>query len=264
MYLGTDTGEYRSDQSSKRVERRIARIETAIYDYLHGSNDSFIFHEISWLAGHHADQMPDPSPGTAIGAWCNLTRSEHGAQPLLGEWHFAGIKLGGVSRYNGIPFFSAEGLQWVESRCGLNANLDRFARFFHAWGTNPRSISDSPGPLLDQTYSQLPDREVIEAYKASFQSSARHRIFPLVKDCLFSDTIRRAYQRPQDPSGSLDAVSCVYAFAAFVTATNSRDTTIPAINGTDCAKEAQRLLSKVLKNPATLDALQTVLMLVCL
>ncbi|CAI7645466.1 unnamed protein product [Penicillium pancosmium] len=201
-----------------------------------------------------------PSSREAIDTCYEPTCGEHALRPLLGEWHFAGVKLGGVGPKNGIPFFSAEGLQWVESRCGQSANLG-FASFFHSWGTSPRSISDSLGAPGNQEYSQLPDRGVIEAYLASFQSSAQRQIFPLVKDSLFIDTIRRAYRRPQHPSGSLDAVSCVYAFAGFVTAINLRDNTLPAIKGSGCAKEAQNLLSQVLQTPATLDTLQTVLML---
>ncbi|KAJ5374303.1 hypothetical protein N7517_006309 [Penicillium concentricum] len=201
------------------------------------------------------------SDGAGIGAVCEPSRVEHGPPPLLGEWYFAGIKLGGISRHNGIPFFSVEGLRWLESRCGQNKNLDRFARFFHSWGTNPRSTSDSLGPGDNQDYSQLPDREIIEAYLASFQSSALHQIFPLVKYSLFIETIRRAYQRPQDSSESLSEVSCVYAFAAFVTTIDLRNSTLPAIDGNDCAKEAQRLLSKLSQTPTTLDALQTVMIL---
>lgn len=112
-------------------------------------------------------------------------------------------------------------------------------------------------------YSQLPDREIIEAFLTSFQSSARYQIFPLVKPSLFIETIKYAYQRPQHPFKSLSAVSCVYAFAAFVTVIGLQNNDLPAISGKNCAKEAQRLLSKVLQTPATLDALQTVLMLVC-
>lgn len=219
---------------------------------------------MSCLAGWHANRIPDiSSPGVGIGAYYEPIRDDRGLQPLLGEWYFAGIKLGGVSRHSGIPFFSYEGLQWVESRCGVNTNLDRFARFFHSWATKPRSISDPPRPLEDQMYSQLPDREIIEAFLTSFQSSARYQIFPLVKPSLFIETIKYAYQRPQHPFKSLSAVSCVYAFAAFVTVIGLQNNDLPAISGKNCAKEAQRLLSKVLQTPATLDALQTVLMLVC-
>ncbi|KAJ5503658.1 hypothetical protein N7463_006532 [Penicillium fimorum] len=215
-----------------------------------------------YVAARDADQNKDiSSAGAGVGAFCEPSRGEHGPPPLLGEWYFAGIKLGGISRHNGIPFFSVEGLRWVESRCGQTKNLDRFARFFHSWGTNPRSTSDSLGPPDNQNYSHLPDREVIEAYLTSFQSSALHQIFPLVKHSLFTGTIRRAYQRPQDSSKSLSAVCCVYAFAAFVTTIDLRNSTLPAIDGNDCAKEAQRLLSKLSQTPATLDALQTVLIL---
>ncbi|OQE39310.1 hypothetical protein PENCOP_c007G04277 [Penicillium coprophilum] len=237
---GKKHSEHRNN-SLARVERRVVRIETALHDYLH----------------RRQNNIP---PGPDSGAFCEPFCGEHGP-PLLGEWYFAGIKLGGVSRHNGIPFFSVEGLRWVESRCGHNKNLDRFARFFHSWGTNPKSTSDSLGPPDDKKYSQLPDREIIEAHLASFRSSPLHQIFPVLKYSLFIETIRHAYQRPQNSYKSPFAASCVLAFGAFATTIDLRNSNLPAIDGDACAQEAQRLLFKLSQIPATLDVLQTLLIL---
>lgn len=89
-------------------------------------------------------------------------------------------------------------------------------------------------------------------------------VFPIIDAILFSETIKVAYCQPQASyyGGNASARACIYAFLAFASVLNLRGKTLPAVDSEGCALKAQCLLLQVMQETATVDGLQTVIMLV--
>ncbi|KAL2012449.1 hypothetical protein VTN00DRAFT_5167 [Thermoascus crustaceus] len=184
--------------------------------------------------------------------------------PCFGKLHFAGYKLGDISSYNGIPFFSAEGQQWVQSRTGQTVTFEKLCAFGPPW-QNQRSQDWNTALMELQMQGQweLPHRCIVEEFAAVYRTSVMRLVFPIIDATLFSETIKVAYYQPQASYyiGNASARACIYAFLAFASVLNMHGKTLPAVDSEGCALKAQCLLLQVTQETATVDGLQTVIML---
>lgn len=180
----------------------------------------------------------------------------------VGKMHFAGYYMGDISSYNGIPFFSADGQDWIRSRTGEDASINTLFALGPLWQTQ------HPVPILlgfpqTNTGGELPNRVTVEEYLALFRASHFGLSFPLIDHALFMETIELAYSST-DGSPSLEVVTakaCVFSFFAVVSLFQDEWKSVPEIDGEACAGAAQSLLAMILQD-TNITALETVFMLV--
>lgn len=111
---------------------------------------------------------------------------------------------------------------------------------------------------------ELPDRKLVEEYVDIYNATVFRRVFPVVNTALFTETINAAYGH-RDASQyyqSASAKACIYSFLAFCSVLNIRGRTAPTVDSEGYALKAQCLLPQVLREPASLDGLQTAVMIV--
>lgn len=110
---------------------------------------------------------------------------------------------------------------------------------------------------------ELPDRSIVEEYATIYKTSVFRLVFPIVHETLFCETIKAAYYQHQASHyvGNASSRACIYAFLAFASVLNLRGKTLPAVDSESCALKAQCLLLQVLQETATVDGLQTVMLL---
>ncbi|KAI8292754.1 Fusaridione A cluster transcription factor fsdR [Colletotrichum sp. SAR11_240] len=179
----------------------------------------------------------------------------------VGKMHFAGYYMGDISSYNGIPFFSADGQDWIRSRTGEDASINTLFALGPLWQTQ------HPVPILlgfpqTNTGGELPNRVTVEEYLALFRASHFGLSFPLIDHFLFIETIELAYSST-DGSPSLEVVTakaCVFSFFAVVSLFQDEWKSVPEIDGEACAGAAQSLLAMILQD-TNITALETVFML---
>lgn len=173
---------------------------------------------------------------------------------------FPGRGLEQISSYNGIPFFSSRGQQWVQSRTGESVVLDQFHDTSPPW-QKKRSSWQSPS---QRNPIELPDRSILEKYLAIYEASAVCLVFPLVDPTLFPKTISLAYLQSQAQYSNSNASrkASIFAFLAFCSIINLEKVPQATVNSEEYAAEVQRLLPEVMHEIPTLDGLQSLLMLV--
>lgn len=178
-----------------------------------------------------------------------------GAFPVavhFGKLHFAGLALGNISSYNGVPLFSNQGQRWIHFCTGQDA----------AFPTPPDDLSVIEQAEVDDF--SLPSRAVVEEYLSLFRSSHLKLEFPVVDSVMFQDTIQLAYgsftgNASQDSS---IARACIFAFLSVMALFDGRRLPVtPRVDGDACAMKARHLLSPV-PQALGLVTLQTALMLV--
>lgn len=173
----------------------------------------------------------------------------------------SGLEL--ISSYNGIPFFSSRGQQWVQSRTGEKVVLSQFYGSGPPWQNGRNSL-----PGLSRRHAiELPCRSMIEEYLDIYQTSVVCLVFPLVDSTLFLETISLVYhplqvQYSDGITGRKASKASIFAFLAFCSIIDLGKRPRPAVDDEAYAAEAQRLLSEVMQEPPTLDGLQSLLMLV--
>lgn len=172
---------------------------------------------------------------------------------LFGKLHFAGQDLGCFSFYNGLPVFSAGGLEWIHACTGQHA-------VFPPLPADP-AVATQPSSRLDLC---LPPRTLIESYFDFYQKSHIKLEFPVVDSAMFQDTFQTAYGQVHGmPSpASLIARACVFAFISMISFFEGEaEFTNVRADGSAYALKAQHLLSGVGQD-ISITALQTMLMLV--
>ena len=204
------------------------------------------------------------SPSTASG---NLTP----AVPATVGVHFAGRELGAISLLTGIPFLLPEGQEWIQARTGQTIPKDRLAPARAPWekqrGQNTSSIFNS---LLNQSMFDLPDWRVSRLYSDAYRRCyLMQRIFPVVNPDLFEETMKSAYQQPQNSlrDGQASARACVIAFIAFIARLPpikdmTKDSPLAQVDYDAFASKAQFLVAQVLQEPASLEGAAAVTMMV--
>ncbi|GAD97591.1 conserved hypothetical protein [Paecilomyces variotii No. 5] len=182
----------------------------------------------------------------------------------FGKLHFAGRNLGDISSYNGIPFFSIEGQHWVEARTGQRIDFDKLCALGPPWQNRRNLSSDAVLMKLQSSGTlELPDRRLVDDYVHIYNTTVFRRVFPVVNTTLFTETINAAYGHGDTGQYYQNASSkaCIYAFLAFCSVLNIRGRAAPTVDSEGYALKAQCLLPQVLREPASLDGLQTAVMI---
>lgn len=257
--------------SEKDLVERLNRIEKALEAARRnqGTQVSLEGQEVSMSPSSSSAPMssvgPEPpgTDGTPESSQGRINESSKRASgATVGQLHFAGFYLGDISSYNGIPFFSADGQDWIRSRAGEDASFQTLFAMGPLWQTQ------HPVPILLglpqlHTGGELPDRIVLEEYLSLFQASHFGISFPLIDFVLFHETIDLAYQ-PSQETPSLEAVTaraCVFAFFAVLSLFQAEWNSTPEIDGEACVGAAQSLVAMILQDP-NITSLETVFMLV--
>lgn len=175
----------------------------------------------------------------------------------MGGFYFDGLHLGGISSSNGVPFFSKQGYNWIESRAG-SAPILRESCTTEPLRQRKRTLRSS----LRATW-ELPDRSIVEAYYAIFFSSALRCVFPIVDDDSFEGIIDRAYDSHRDPHSLvvIRAKACVLSFTAVLIHFQGKLNSPQVVDGEQCATRARALMPHIIEE-VNCESLQVCAMLV--
>lgn len=136
----------------------------------------------------------------------------------FGTLYFAGFHVGEISSYNGIPFFSSNGHNWIRSRTGQDPSFRKQFVTGSQWHNAPHpQLPGMPGEHASNGIAELPDRKSVEHCLAAHCSSPFSRAFPIIKAEQFQLTLDLAYE-PDGSSCTLEstnAKACVFSFIAF-------------------------------------------------
>ncbi|KLU82744.1 hypothetical protein MAPG_01813 [Magnaporthiopsis poae ATCC 64411] len=188
-------------------------------------------------------QTPGPEPSHGRGLDSKLAsigwmRSRNGSAPTVhpvsigsvrvrfGKLHFVGLDLGEISSYNGVPFFSEDGLNWIRSRCGVEPSFESamaigcrpnpradpapigeprtpevrkpgkqklWQTMPDGWWQEQPGVGDMPATLQRLPPVDLPDRAVVERFVTAFRMSQFGIYMPIIDPVLFSETLDVAY-----------------------------------------------------------------------
>ncbi|KKA25228.1 C6 transcription factor [Rasamsonia emersonii CBS 393.64] len=181
----------------------------------------------------------------------------------FGKLHFAGYNLGEISSHNGIPLFSPEGQEWVQSRTGEKATFEKLCAFGPPWQNQHRFYTASiPADFQRlQASVELPDRKIVEEYLSIYRSSIIRLVFPFIDPVLFQETLKLAYESQQAPmpAGAASAKACVYAFLSVVSIFNLDGVSL-LVDSEACSVKAQCFTPQLVQE-TTIDGLQTSIML---
>ncbi|KAF7587377.1 hypothetical protein BBP40_007343 [Aspergillus hancockii] len=258
--IGAVTTGFRA-RSLEPAARAGVRNNWAIWvSVLHESRKSFYTKKMQGLlnippesaqGSHNSRSTPDSQNAQSL-AFLGLRRV-----------HFGGLNLGSISCYNGIPFFSPRGQQWVQARTGEAVTSEKLCSLGPPWQNQRSTTSAHLSPSQRQQTVELPDKAAVEECAAIYMSSGPGLMFPLVDTSLFSETLQRAYH-PSDGSYShvvAHAKACIFAFLAFVTTSNLHCSALSGHDGEGWSLEAHYLMPEVVECAPTLDGLQTIVML---
>ncbi|KAB5576147.1 fungal-specific transcription factor domain-containing protein [Coniochaeta sp. 2T2.1] len=171
----------------------------------------------------------------------------------FGKVHFAGRYLGNISSYNGIPFLTDGGHEWIQSCAGEKAVFPAL----------PESLFLDAQMLPGDPDLSLPSIDMVEDYLRFFRSSHLKLEFPVVDSVMFQHTIRVAYGLVPDtpPHECMLARASVFAFMACLSLfEGERRKPELRADGDACALKARRLLS-MSPQDLGITTLQTALML---
>jgi hypothetical protein len=180
--------------------------------------------------------------------------------------HFAGRELGVISLLTGVPFLLPEGQAWIQSRTGQTISHDKLSPLHAPW-EKERSQANQKllMSLTSQNLFEPPDWRVVRLYFEAYKSSTViRRIFPVIDCDLFEETIHAAYQQSSTGYRQTSSRACITAFLAFICRLPpikmlARET---PVDHESLAGKCQFMISQVLQEPATMDSLQAVTMLV--
>ncbi|RAK80278.1 uncharacterized protein BO72DRAFT_445610 [Aspergillus fijiensis CBS 313.89] len=190
---------------------------------------------------------PSPSPAQPYQPY---------APTFTQDLHFAGRHLGNICTFDGVPFFSASGREWIAACTG-----DQFR--FHQPATESTLAQQPPTPVASAAELPLPDLQFLCSELRHYQASAFALFFPVIDACLFESTIKAAYSREYSAAspGVNSARACIFAFLALTSLTVHGPKGYPLRYSDQYFEAAQRLLPAVLGEPVSVDGLQTVLLL---
>ncbi|KAJ5355848.1 Zn(II)2Cys6 transcription factor [Penicillium concentricum] len=171
-----------------------------------------------------------------------------------------GLEL--ISSYNGIPFFSIRGQEWVQARTGERLFVNQSHDSIPPW-QNERSSWPDPSARHPV---ELPDISITQECIDIFLISPVCLVFPLVDITLHLKTISNVYHplqsRLSDGFTNRNASrASIFAFLAFCSIIDMGITPRIYVDGEAYAAEAHRLLPEILRETPTLDGLQSLLML---
>ncbi|RMZ91352.1 hypothetical protein DV736_g1379, partial [Chaetothyriales sp. CBS 134916] len=175
----------------------------------------------------------------------------------VGQW------AGMVNSYNGFPFFSSEGQQWVQECTGQRIRLPSMttSESPQTHGQPVKSARPSEADMEPSTH--LPDKQILLNYAALWKASFMWQIFPFFTHVQLDQTIHTAYSQ-ETATGSLEYLSTrcsLLAFLAITTIFGLRPSSMSPIDGPACAQKAQYILVQLMWMPANIQTLQAALML---
>lgn len=184
--------------------------------------------------------------------------------------HFAGRELGVISLLTGIPFLLPEGQEWIQARTGQSISSDKLSPTRAPWETER---GDNTNHLLENLQSpdflELPDWRQVRLYFEAFKDCAvMRRLFPVVDFDLFEETILAAYHQPKSIRyGQARIRACVIIFLAFtaripLVQDKVKGSPFVVLDHDALAAKGEFLLGQVLQEPASIEAVQALTMLV--
>lgn len=216
-------------------------------------------------------QFPSAVPTTAGSPNTTMTTT---SQPIISSMvgvHFAGRELGVISLLTGIPFLLPEGQEWIEARTGESIVGDKLSQTRAPW---EKERGQSTNPLLanlqNPEFFDLPDWSHVRLYFDAYKSSAvMRRLFPVVDFDLFEETITAAYQQPKSTFqyGQVSIRACIITFLAFAARLppvqeKVKGSPYAVIDHDALATKGEYLLGQVLQEPASVEGVQALTMLV--
>ncbi|GLA64838.1 hypothetical protein AtubIFM54640_006571 [Aspergillus tubingensis] len=169
--------------------------------------------------------------------------------------HVGGHALGNLCTFNGLPFFSATGRQWIKERTGEDVKLEY---------TSPRpSILDPSMPNAVAHAVPLPDKGILCQLHDEWESSILSRMFPFVDRVLLESTVAAAYHNDTSVSspGADSARACIHAFTATCVHAADQQHGHRVVHTEDHLQTAHDLVPRMLHESVTIDGLQAVLMI---
>ncbi|KAL4816811.1 putative C6 transcription factor [Aspergillus spinulosporus] len=166
----------------------------------------------------------------------------------------AGRYQGNICTFDGTPFFSKLGRDWIHHCTGET---------FHPEYLHPaESAAQLPSTTTGLDFP-LPDRTFLYEEIQQYQASHLGLLFPVIDRALFDSTVDAAYcQKYSSLSpGMHSAKACIFALLALSALVVHGPRGYPLQYSDQYAKEAHRLLPCIFEEPVSLDGLQALLML---
>ncbi|KAM5372492.1 hypothetical protein ACJZ2D_007530 [Fusarium nematophilum] len=156
--------------------------------------------------------------------------------------------------HKGIPILSERGNEWILSRTGTNAALNRFNLF----GSKPSPTMSS----IQASYKELcelPDKHIAHSILEAFFRSPFRLLYPVLDRVLFEETLTVAYDSPIVPlsHSQVSARACVLAALSIMSRSEEFS---HVVQGDVYADKVQCLIGHI-SGEASLESLQAVLML---
>ncbi|KAL5356122.1 hypothetical protein BJX96DRAFT_94051 [Aspergillus floccosus] len=168
--------------------------------------------------------------------------------------HSPGLALRNICVFNGLPFFSSGGREWIKALVGEEVDLNQY---------NPPKQVSWLRPQARATTIPLPDEAFLRQGLEAYKSCVFFHIFPFINPLLFEETMRVTYQEENTPDCSnADAKACVFAFVAAAPEFGKFLPNEVVVKTDDYARAAYDLVPTLLMDSGTLDGLQAVLLLV--
>lgn len=178
--------------------------------------------------------------------------------------YFCGQPVGLSWYFNGMLILSERGREWISSRTGQAAVLDKFLLFVLQMDWLSSTTSPTQFDVPHQEFNDLPEeRATHKAIDILYISSLRFS-FPVLDRDLFQETMTKAYELSAYPNSSQSQPSskaCVWALHAVTSRVQRVRNPSPLTDAETCASRAQALLELVAEE-SSIEALQAVLLLV--
>ncbi|PYI06404.1 hypothetical protein BO78DRAFT_418807 [Aspergillus sclerotiicarbonarius CBS 121057] len=184
---------------------------------------------------------------------------DHGPQA-----HRTAFRMNHISTFNGLPFFSPDGQQWIEKRTGVKSNFHEYYASGPPWQAKPRFRAQTKHGQTDgRRIIGLPARPVVHKLLHTAASVKFAIGAVLIDQKLFESTINAAFdgQLSQTSPGPVSARACILAFSALVLEMVPEVDFVMDGDSDDYALEALALLPGVFAESVTMDGLQALLML---
>ncbi|KAE8154527.1 hypothetical protein BDV25DRAFT_135699 [Aspergillus avenaceus] len=180
------------------------------------------------------------------------------------ELYFAGHVPGNLRAFNGQPFFSAESQRSIALCTGESIDFEHFCSLGAPWQRQHNHGFEATKQFFNHhSHPDLPERDLLFSYLTCYQSSFANRWFPFINVSLFEYTVKTAYDnQPSIYSPHISsAKACIFGFMAFMSSFTNITRPPVDVDGRIYGHEAQYLLPEIFDSPATLDGIQTLLMI---
>lgn len=180
-----------------------------------------------------------------------------------GRLDFAGCHLGDISSFNGTPFFSKAGCDWIRARTGQEPSLHKLYNSGRPWQAQHRSVpSLFVGDFTQSTPDLgLPCRKSVERFVSLVFRSRFNHLFPIIDEVLFRHFLDSAYADIEaSPSpDSIGASCCLFSFMSLVSLIQTEWGSAPGVDGKAYLAKAHCLMPQLLSQ-SNVTSLYTVFM----